>query len=137
MVHTFAVGGPAQLGLELGGREVERGERVARGGFGADHRSTRAAGQLDPGAQIGKPGIVFLAHFDIDATDLAVQLRDLCQLGLGLSPQPVTDLGVPALHDDVHTGSLPSVGTHPVPSTVVPALPVVQTRVGYPDYAAA
>ena len=95
----------AQASLEFGRGEIQRHERVTRRRLSAYDRATGHAGQLYAGPKIRKSRIVLLAYLYVDPGDFPVKLRDFRQLRLGVRPQPVAHLGMPALDDDVHTGS--------------------------------
>jgi len=101
-MHAPAVGSAAKTRLEPGERKIQRGIGVGSRGLRPDDRPAGAAGELDPGPLAGESRIVFLADLDVDAGDLAVELGQLRELFLGVGAEPLGQLRVPALHDNVH-----------------------------------
>ena len=81
-MHLATVCCFAQPGLKLGPCEIEGLEHLVRRSLGADHRTRRNAGQLDPLADLCHPWIALARDLDIDSLSLRRQLRDLGELVL-------------------------------------------------------
>ncbi len=96
---------PPQPRLQLGEGHVQRREAVLGRGLGADHRTAGGDGELDafPAARLTRVSLRGYLHIDPDR--LAVESRDLAQLGCCVPAEPFQHVRVPALEDDVHEGT--------------------------------
>jgi hypothetical protein len=107
MVDPAPVVRAAQSRLELLVGRVQRGVAVLGGRLGAYDGAPRVDRQLDTLTQVGLPWVALPGQLDIDADHLRVELLDLRELLRDLLAEPLGDLGMPTLDDDVHVGTLP------------------------------
>jgi hypothetical protein len=95
---------PAQPGLQLLHRQVQRPVRVARRGFGPYHGAAVPERDLYPVGTVGLARVELLGQLHVQARHLAVDPLDLLQLELlgHMPPESLRHLCLTALDDDVH-----------------------------------
>ena len=104
--HLVPVSGPSESFDELRPGEVEGGVLVTGHRLGADHRTLRHDGELDPLTRLRLPRVLVVSDVDLDTLRPRCELLDLGDLVFDVRAKAVGDGQLASGDNNVHDGSL-------------------------------